>query len=75
MLSISDNGSGIAETDLPFIFDRFFRGRGRRETGSGLGLSLCREITKLHGGELTAANRVGGGAEFRVVLPLAAHQP
>jgi two-component system, OmpR family, sensor kinase len=75
VLSISDNGSGIAETDLPFIFDRFFRGRGRREMGSGLGLSLCREITKLHGGELTAANRVGGGAEFRVVLPLAAHQP
>jgi signal transduction histidine kinase len=75
VLSISDNGPGIAETELPFIFDRFFRGRGRREVGSGLGLSLCREITKLHGGELTAANRAAGGAEFRVVLPLAAHQP
>jgi two-component system, OmpR family, sensor kinase len=75
VLSISDNGPGIADTDLPFIFDRFFRGRGRREMGSGLGLSLCREITILHGGELTAANRPAGGAEFRVVLPLAARQP
>jgi signal transduction histidine kinase len=75
VLSISDDGPGITDTDLPFIFDRFFRGRGRREMGSGLGLSLCREITKLHGGELTAANRMGGGAEFCVVLPLAADQP
>jgi signal transduction histidine kinase len=72
-LLIADNGPGIAEADLPFIFDRFFRGKGRRETGSGLGLSLCREIAQLHGGALTARNRADGGAEFVVVLPLARH--
>jgi len=75
VLAIADSGPGIAESDLPFIFDRFFRGRGGRESGSGLGLSLCREIAGLHGGELIATNQAAGGAEFRVVLPLAAQQP
>ena len=68
-LRIADSGPGIAEADRPFIFDRFFRGRGRREAGNGLGLSLCREVVELHGGTLTAVNRVNGGAEFVVTLP------
>lgn len=75
VLTIADSGPGIAETDLPFIFDRFFRGRGRPEAGSGLGLSLCREIVRLHGGDLTATNRAAGGAKFCVVLPLRIPQP
>jgi signal transduction histidine kinase len=72
VLAIADSGPGIPESDLPFIFDRFFRGRRRRESGSGLGLSLCREIAQLHGGALAASNRTIGGAEFRVALPLSA---
>ena len=74
-LSIADNGPGIAEAELPFIFDRFFRGKGRREAGNGLGLSLCREIAQLHGGALSASNRANGGAEFVVLLPVASAQP
>jgi two-component system OmpR family sensor kinase len=70
LLRIADSGPGVPETELPFIFDRFFRGRAGREAGSGLGLSLCREIIQLHGGELVALNRAEGGAEFRVTLPL-----
>jgi len=69
-LRVADAGPGIDDDDLPFIFDRFFRGRnGRSEPGKGLGLSLCREIVKLHGGELSARNRSGGGTEFLLTLP------
>jgi signal transduction histidine kinase len=69
-LRIADSGPGIDKDDLPFIFERFFRGRrGRNESGKGLGLSLCREIVKLHGGEISAANQPGGGTEFVVILP------
>jgi two-component system, OmpR family, sensor kinase len=72
---IADSGPGVSEADLPFIFDRFFRGRGSRNPGGGLGLSLCREIIELHGGELVALNRAEGGAEFRVTLPLLIGKP
>lgn len=69
-LRITDSGPGIDKDDLPFVFERFFRGRsGRNESGKGLGLSLCREIVELHGGEISAANQPGGGAEFVVILP------
>jgi signal transduction histidine kinase len=69
-LRIANSGPGIDQDDLPFIFERFFRGRsGRNESGKGLGLSLCREIVKLHSGEISAANQSGGGTEFVVTLP------
>ena len=69
-LRIADSGPGIEEGHLPFIFERFFRGRnGHGERGKGLGLSLCREIVELHNGEISATNRAGGGAEFVVKLP------
>lgn len=71
MLRVADSGPGIPAEDLPFIFDRFFRGRVRDEAGNGLGLSLCREIVRLHQGEIAAANRTHGGCEFMVMLPLA----
>jgi two-component system OmpR family sensor kinase len=71
-LQIADSGPGVLEQDLPFIFDRFFRGRNARgHPGKGLGLSLSREIVQLHGGWLTVTNRIGGGAEFSVYLPIA----
>jgi signal transduction histidine kinase len=69
ILRVADNGPGIPPDDLPFIFDRFFRGKNRAEHGSGLGLSLCREIVRLHGGKISAANGVDGGGEFVVMLP------
>jgi signal transduction histidine kinase len=70
-LRIADTGPGIDEADRPFIFERFFRSRnGRSEPGKGLGLSLCREIIQLHDGDICAANRPAGGAEFVVKLPV-----
>jgi signal transduction histidine kinase len=70
-LLIADSGPAIPLEDLPHIFDRFFRGKAHGQSGSGLGLSLCREIARLHGGEIAAANLPTGGVEFVVTLPLA----
>lgn len=70
ILRVCDSGPGIAPADLPFIFERFFRGSGPQTNGSGLGLSLCREIVRLHHGEIAANNNPGQGCEFVVSLPL-----
>ena len=68
-----DHGPGIAEEDLPYVFDRFFRGthsRGRQ--GSGLGLAIVRQVTEQHGGTATVANAPDGGAVFTLQLPVVA---
>jgi signal transduction histidine kinase len=70
-LLIADSGPAIPVEDLPRIFDRFFRGKAHGQSGSGLGLSLCHEIARLHGGEIAAANLATGGVEFVLTLPLA----
>ena len=71
ILRVADSGPGIDAAEMPFIFDRFFRGAAAPGEGSGLGLSLCREIARLHGGDITAANRQSGGCVFVVTLPTA----
>ena len=72
VLRVADSGPGIESADLPMIFERFYRGRAAgKNQGSGLGLALCREIARLHGGEITASSRPGGGSEFVATLPLA----
>jgi len=70
-LSVTDSGPGIPADDMPLIFERFFRGKARGEQGNGLGLSLCREVVRLHGGKITASNLAGGGSEFTVTMPCA----
>jgi signal transduction histidine kinase len=70
IVRVADTGPGIDPADMPFIFDRFFRGTSSPGEGSGLGLSLCREIARIHGGDIAAANRSTGGCEFVVTLPL-----
>jgi two-component system, OmpR family, sensor histidine kinase MprB len=67
---VRDHGVGVAETDLPYVFDRFFRGtnsRGRH--GSGLGLAIVRQVTEQHGGSASVANAPDGGAIFTLALP------
>jgi len=70
ILHVTDTGPGIEPSELSRVFDRFFRGAHANGDGSGLGLSLCREIARLHGGEITASNRATGGCDFMVILPL-----
>ncbi|MFD9789345.1 ATP-binding protein [Streptomyces sp. NPDC059070] len=72
VVTVTDHGTGIAETALPHVFDRFYKAdaaRARSE-GSGLGLAIAYENALLHGGTLTAANTPGGGAVFTLTLPL-----
>jgi len=75
-ISVADRGPGIPETDLPRIFERFYRvdrSRTRDPGGTGLGLSIVRHLVELHGGRVAAANREGGGAIFTVRLPSRAY--
>ncbi len=73
-VSVTDTGIGIPEKDLPYIFDRFFRGEGERQTrvsGTGLGLAIAKEIVELHGGRVTVESQADAGSTFVVWLPLA----
>lgn len=68
-LRVKDNGAGIAEKDLPHIFERFYRcDQSRSEEGAGLGLSLARAIARVHGGDITAESKGGEGSAFTVTL-------
>ena len=74
LLTVADQGIGIAPDDLPHIFDRFYR--GRREpmaSGSGLGLYIASEIIAQHGGRLWAESQPGAGTRFYVTLPESRH--
>lgn len=64
-LSVRDHGPGIAASELPLLFQRFWRGNDAAHQGAGLGLSICREIAQAHGWTLAARN-ASPGAEFRL---------
>lgn len=63
---VQDTGQGIPPEDLEHIFQPFFT---RKTGGSGLGLALCHEIVRLHGGSISVESRLGQGAKFKVFLP------
>lgn len=70
LVSIIDNGPGIAEEDIPHIFDRFYRGsKTDKVLGSGLGLAIAKAIITLHQGEIIVKSTKGHGSTFVVVLP------
>ncbi len=63
VLSVRDHGPGFEESDLPFVFDRFYRAdQARKLPGSGLGLAIVRQAAEAHGGYTRAENAPGGGA-------------
>lgn len=75
VLKVMDNGCGIAPEDMPYIFDKFYRGRHsttRRATGLGLGLTLAREIVERHHGTIDVESSLGQGATFCIRLPQSA---
>jgi two-component system phosphate regulon sensor histidine kinase PhoR len=74
-ISVSDSGPGIPESDLPRIFERFYRvdkARSRELGGTGLGLAIVKHIIEAHGGFVVVESTLGHGATFRFTLPLSA---
>lgn len=67
LISIKDAGNGIAEEDLPHIFEPFYT---TKDGGSGLGLAICQQIVGVHGGKITASSIPGKGTEMTVSLPV-----
>lgn len=70
-LKVQDSGAGIAAEDLPFVFERFYRGdRSRSASGeSGLGLAIARSIVEAHGGRITVESTPGAGTTFTLTIP------
>ena len=70
-VDVCDTGCGIADEDLPRIFDRFYRNpRDRNGSGAGLGLAIAKRILELHDSTLTVESQVGGGSTFSFRLPV-----
>jgi signal transduction histidine kinase len=78
VLSVSDSGMGIAEKNLPFVFDRFWQADGsskRKYQGVGIGLALVKELTEVQGGKVTVESVEGKGTIFTVRLPYQKAEP
>ena len=74
-ISVTDQGIGISQNDLPRIFERFYRAdksRSSEQSGTGLGLSIVKHIAQLHGGSVKAKSEPGKGTTISVVLPVGA---
>jgi len=72
-IRVQDTGIGIPEEHLEYIFDRFYRvdkSSSRNKGGAGLGLSICKRIIEIHGGEVSVESKVGVGSIFRVLIPI-----
>jgi signal transduction histidine kinase len=71
-ISVEDTGFGIAEHELPRVFDKFFRSNDARvqeQSGTGLGLALAQEVVRLHGGRITVESELNKGSTFHVTIP------
>jgi signal transduction histidine kinase len=70
IISVRDTGIGISETDLPHVFERFYRcDRSRSQPGTGLGLSLARAIARAHRGNIAVTSALDQGSTFTITLP------
>ena len=73
MIEVRDDGIGIPEKDLPYLFDRFYRvdkARSRATGGTGLGLSIVRETVNMHKGDIRVESVENEGTTFTIRLPL-----
>lgn len=73
-VSVADTGSGIPTTELPYVFDRFYRAdksRSRATGGSGIGLAIVKQLVEAHGGRVWAESVPGRGSTFHFTLPIA----
>jgi len=70
LVSFMDRGPGIPQESLPLIFERFYRVRSEKATGTGLGLYICRQIIEAHRGKIWAESNPGQGTTFFIELPI-----
>jgi two-component system sensor histidine kinase KdpD len=70
IIEVRDRGPGIPPGEEERIFEKFYRGKSQTARGSGLGLPICRAVVQAHRGMIHALAREGGGATFRISLPL-----
>jgi signal transduction histidine kinase len=73
-ITIEDHGPGIPSSDLPHIFEPFYRGKGvvaRQVRGNGLGLALVQRLVAAHGGRMSVSTRASSGSAFTIHLPAA----
>jgi two-component system sensor histidine kinase KdpD len=75
VIEVADRGPGLPPGGEARIFEKFYRGQPAGPPGAGLGLAICRGIVHAHGGTIVAEQRDGGGALFRIVLPLSTPPP
>ncbi|WP_425061416.1 Adaptive-response sensory-kinase SasA [Sporomusa carbonis] len=72
VISVEDTGSGIAEQDLPYIFNHFYRAdksRTRASGGSGIGLAIVKQLVDIHDGRVFVTSKLGEGTTFKIYLP------
>jgi len=71
VIDVADRGAGIAQTDMPRVFEKFYRGRGTRTGGSGLGLAIVKRVMEDHQGSVDVTSAPGQGTAVRLTLPKA----
>ncbi len=77
-VTVADTGTGISAEDLPYVFERFWRGeksRSRAGGGSGLGLAIAKQLVELHGGTVGVESTPGEGSRFWFTLPTECDAP
>jgi|GEM_PF-5414730 len=71
LIAVKDNGVGIIEEDIPYVFDRFYRGRDcERAESHGIGLAIAKEIVAIHNGQIWVESQIGQGSTFYIKLPV-----
>jgi two-component system, OmpR family, sensor histidine kinase KdpD len=70
VFAVTDHGPGLAPGEENKVFEKFYRGPGTPAGGLGLGLSIARQLIEIHGGQIVAQNREGGGSRFSIRLPI-----
>lgn len=68
-IAVEDTGIGIDKSDLPHIFERFYRVKNNAQKGTGLGLAICKRIVEKHNGDIFVDSQIGKGTKFTVIFP------